>query len=277
MISAAGDVNRPARVLAGSKDSILDGAGMTKDTGVINRVFRLLSMLSDHPRLTVKQASLELDLPISTTHRLLRKLADHEYAATSSSGGFTAGMELFRIAARLSSRMPLVGIAEPLLAELTRRFEETSMLAVLERQQLNSFFAASAAPADPMRYLIELNRTFPLVWGASARSQLAFLTEEEIERAIAISATPDVHGRPLDPPEVRAHLAQIREEGFALTREHRTLNSVGIAVPFFNSAGQVMGCMAFQLPSFRLSPVAQPGLVAALKDAAKVMSKEIGA
>lgn len=250
---------------------------MTKDTGVINRVFRLLSMLSDHPQLTVKQAALELGLPISTTHRLLRKLADYEYAAPSPLGGFTAGMELFRMAARLSARMPLVGIGEPLLADLTRRFEETSMLAVLERRQLCMFFAASAAPADPMRYIIEINRAVPLVWGASGRCLLAFLGEEEIARAIEMNLARDVHGRSLDPQELQTHLTQIRAEGFALTREHRTLNSVGIAAPFFSSAGHILGCIAFQLPAFRLSPAAQPGLVAALKEAAGSMSRQIGA
>ncbi|MCO5091685.1 IclR family transcriptional regulator [Bosea sp. (in: a-proteobacteria)] len=246
------------------------------ENGAINRVLRLLSLLSDHASLTVRQAAEELGLPVSTVHRLLRRLAESGFAAQPERGLFNAGTELFRMAGKLSARMPYVSVAEPLLGKLTAQFQETSMLGILERKQLRMHFAASAAPADPMRYVVELNKPAPLVWGAVGRSMLAHLSPPEIERAIETNTATDVHGTALDPDELRAHLSRIRAEGYALTQSHRTLNSVGLAAPFFDPNGQVLGCIAFQLPAFRLTSAALPRLASALKDSAAVVSQRMG-
>jgi DNA-binding IclR family transcriptional regulator len=247
------------------------------DIGAINRILKLVSLLSDQPRVTAKQAAMLLGWPVSTTHRLLRKLAEFEFADQAHKGTFGPGMELFRIAGRLGGRVPFVRIAEPLLAALSARFNETSLLTILERRQLRMYVAASASPADPMRYIIEINKTAPLVWGASGRSLLALLTEVEIQQAIDECTTPNVHGGTLDPGELRAHLADIAADGYAVTRSHRTLNSVGIAVPFFNPAGEVVGSLGFQIPGFRFSDELILELVGALRDAASVISQQIGA
>lgn len=246
------------------------------ENGAINRILRLLSMLSDHTTLTVKQAAAELELPISTVHRLLRRLAESGFAAQPDKGSFSAGPELFRMAGRLGARMPYVSVAEPRLRELTSRFEETSMLGILERRSLRMHFAATAAPTDPMRYIMELNRPVGLVWGASGRSLLAHLSEAEIRQAFETNTTGNVRGEPLILDELLADLARIRSEGYALSQSHRTINSVGLAAPFFDANGQVVGCMAFQLPAFRLTPAALPGLVGALKDAAAAVSRHFG-
>lgn len=247
------------------------------DNGAINRVLRLVSLLSDHPHLTSKQAAALLGWPVSTTHRLLRKLLESEFASQTNKGNFAAGMELYRIAGRLGHKVPFVRIAEPLLVGLSDKFRETSMLTILERRQQRMYIAASAAPADPMRYIIELNKTSPLIWGAAGRSLLAFMDDEEVQKAIDSCETPDVRGKALDAGQLRTHLRQIAQDGYAVTHSHRTLNSVGVAVPFFDGSGAAVGSIVFQIPEFRFSEAALPELVAALKDTATVISQQIGA
>lgn len=247
------------------------------DIGAISRILKLVSLLSDHREVTAKQAAAVLGLPVSTAHRLLRKLADLEFASQAERGSFSAGMELYRIAGRLISQVPFASIAEPMLAALTERFNETSMLTILERRQLRMYFAISAAPPDPMRYVIELNKTAPLIWGASGRVLLAHLGEEEIQRAIDTAATTDVRGATIDPAELRADLEKIRAQGFAISFSHRTLNSIGIAAPFFDARGEIVGALAFQIPAFRYQEAALGELTGALKENAAKISRKIGA
>lgn len=247
------------------------------EIGAINRVLKLVSLLSDHSQLTAKQAATLLDWPVSTTHRLLRKLAELEFAQQTEKGGFTAGMELFRIVGRLSGKMPFVEIAEPLLNALTRQFNETSMLTILERRQLRMYIALAASPQDPMRYIIELNRRDPLVWGASGHALLAYLRPEEIDAAIATCTTPNVRGEMLDEARLRKELEEAARKGYALTHSHRTLNSVGLAVPCFGPNGDVIGSVAFQVPNFRFREEQTEGMVAALTQTATIISQQIGA
>jgi DNA-binding IclR family transcriptional regulator len=247
------------------------------DIGAINRVLRLVSLLSDNPNISAKEAATALGLPVSTTHRLLHRLADSEFAAQTRKGGYAPGPELFRIAGKLGGQEPYLRIAQPLLDSLAERFHETSLLTILERRQLSMYIAQSASPADPMRYFIELNKAAPLVWGASGRALLAFLSEDEIERSIASCTTANIRGEPVDPGEVRAHLGRIAREGYSLSRSHRTRNSIGIAVPFFKAMGEPVGAIGLQVPDFRFSEERLPEIVAALKEAAAVISQQIGA
>ncbi|MCS0494487.1 IclR family transcriptional regulator [Ancylobacter mangrovi] len=246
------------------------------EIGAINRVLRLVSLLSDYPHLNAKQAANLLGWPVSSTHRLLRKLAEHEFAEQTD-GNFSPGMELYRIVGRLSGKMPFAEIAEPLLDALTRQFNETSMLTILERRQLRMYTAQAASPQDPMRYIVELNRRDPLVWGASGRALLAHLSPEEIDTAIATCTTTNIRGEVLDPAEVRAALEATLKEGFALSRSHRTLNSIGIAVPFFGPQGDVIGSVGFQIPGFRFREEQLAGLVEGLTQTALIISQQIGA
>jgi DNA-binding IclR family transcriptional regulator len=247
------------------------------EIGAIARVLRLVSLLSDNPNLSAKDAATALGWPVSTTHRLLRRLVEAEFAGQTRKGGFTPGPELFRIAGRLGGQEPYLRIAQPLLTALADRFRETALLTVLERRALQMYVAMSAAPPDPMRYFIELNRAAPLVWGALGRALLACLTSEEIDRAISQPNPPDVKGRLLHEGELRDHLASIRSEGYAMTSSHRTLDSTGIAVPFFSFAGDPLGSIGFQVPAFRYSDDRLAEMVAALKEAAAVISQQIRA
>lgn len=236
----------------------------------------LISLLADHTNLTARQAAQELGWPVSTTHRLLRRLAAAEFATQKGPGQFAPGMELYRISGRLSRTLPYGEIARPLLQSLSTRFGESSQVTILERKELSMYTAWAEAPPDPMRYDIELNRRYPLVWGASGRANLAYLTEDEVERAIATCREPDVIGRPLDPAELRASLKRIVETGYATVSSQRMRHAVGIAVPFFDSENQPVGSVAFQLPEFRYDEARLPEFVNALKQTASVISQRTG-
>jgi len=217
-------------------------------------------------------------LPRSTVHRLLSMLKNDDFAAQQGDeGSFLVGAEMYRLAGRLKASVPYARFAEPLLQQLTSEFNETSILAILEREQLKMFYASTASPADPMRYNIVLNKLEPLVWGATARVLLAHLSPAEIERAIKRKERAPVDGRAINRAELTKSLAEIRQKGFAVTHSHRTPEAVGIAVPFFGADGEVLGDFGFLIPEFRITRHSLADLVRALRIAAAAMSKQLGA
>lgn len=248
----------------------------SSDNGTVNRILALLSDLANHPNTTAKQTATRLGWPLSTAHRMLRMLAAQDFAIQEGRGLFAPGNELYRIAGRLSAAIPMARLAEPILQSLTARFDETTMLAMLVRNQLRSYFSLSALPPDPMRYSIELNRPNPLIWGASARAILAYLTTEEVKEAVRTCDVKDLKGQLVDAAELEADLADIRQKGYATSFSHRTPNSVGIAAPFFNGRDEIAGSIVFQIPEFRFRLEALPDLVGALKPAAGSLSRQLG-
>ena len=231
--------------------ALLPAAVPEKETGTVRRVLLLLSCLADHQGDSAQSLAARLNLPRSTVHRLLAMLRANGFADSEASSSFEPGPELFRIAGRLGARMPYRKLAEPYLQVLSAEFHETSILALLLREQLKMYYAAKGSPADPMRYNIELGALEPLVWGATARVLLAHLSEQEI--AAALKRREPSPARQLEPDEaeVRDSLRQIRRDGYGITHAHRTLNTVGIAAPFFDGEGKVAGSLGFLIPEFR--------------------------
>jgi DNA-binding IclR family transcriptional regulator len=256
--------------------ALLPAAVPEKETGTVRRVLLLLSCLADHQGDSAQSLAARLNLPRSTVHRLLAMLRANGFADSEASSSFEPGPELFRIAGRLGARMPYRKLAEPYLQALSAEFHETSILALLLREQLKMYYAAKGSPADPMRYNIELGALEPLVWGATARVLLAHLSEQEI--ATALKRREPSPARQLEPDEaeVRDSLSQIRRDGYGITHAHRTLNTVGIAAPFFDGEGKVVGSLGFLIPEFRWTSAPQDAVVQALVDAAARMSRQLG-
>jgi len=250
--------------------------GEGKEPGTVKRILLLLQCLVDHPGESAQALAQRLNLPRSTVHRLLATLRENDYAGHESGGTFGPGLELYRMAARLGGHMPYRRLAEPYLQALSERFHETSLLTLLERRQLKMFHAASGSPDDPMRYNIGLNVLEPLVWGATARAILAWLSPAEIQAAIDASGPSPVQGLTPDAAEVNAALVDIRRDGHAVTYSHRTPNTVGVGAPFFNAEGQVVGSLGFLIPTFRWEQSDAEGVLAALREAAGALSRQLG-
>lgn len=246
------------------------------DTGTVSRILQVLSCFSEQPEWRVGMLAQRLNLPRSTAHRLLNLCRAQGFVESDGVGVYRPGLGLYRLAGRLSFQMPLRRIAMPLLTEFTRNFSEASLLTVLERSALKVFFAAKAEPSAPMRYVIETNTLAPLGWGASARAILAFMNEADIAEVTRRAEPSPVDGRPLDVKELLKSLPKIRARGYAITRNQRTPEGVGIAVPFFDAGGEVAGNVCVTVPAFRFKPADEPAFVRALGEMAAKMSDALG-
>jgi IclR family transcriptional regulator, KDG regulon repressor len=247
-----------------------------RETGTVRRVLMLLGELVDHPGESAQRLAARLNLPRSTVHRLLTMLRADGFADVEPDGSFAPGLELYRIAGRLGARMPYHKLAEPHLQALTAQFRETSVLSLVARAQLKMFYAAQGSPPDPLRFNLELGVLEPLVWGATARVILAHLSEEEIAAAAARGDLSPARRLKVDDAELRGALAKIRRDGYGISHAHRTANAVGIAAPFFEGEGRVVGSLAFLIPEFRWASAPQKQIVQALLDAAADLSHRLG-
>jgi IclR family transcriptional regulator, KDG regulon repressor len=246
-----------------------------RETGTVRRVLLLLSALTDHSGASAQNLATRLNLPRSSVHRLLAMLRASGYAE-SEAGGFGPGLELFRIAGRLGSQTPYRKLALPYLRKLSVQFQETTILALLVRDQLKMFYAAKGSPSDPMRYNIELGALEPLVWGATARVLLAHLSEPEIVMALRRNEPSPARQLKPNEAELRKSIARIRRNGHDITRGHRTANTVGIAAPFFDGEGEVAGSLAFLIPEFRWATAPQQDVAKAIVEASAGMSRQLG-
>jgi DNA-binding IclR family transcriptional regulator len=252
------------------------GPATATDNGTVNRVLRILSCFAEKERWGLNELSRALHLPRGSTHRLLSLCKPLGYITQDEEGHYVPGMELYRLAGKLASEMPINRIAEPILQSVRDKTNETAILTLLARNDLKMYFSLTASPAHPMRYTIEKNRLQPLSWGATGRTLLAFLTPEEIDEVIRRAEPSPLDGRPLDPEELRRSLEAIRRDGYAITYAQRAPDSYGMAVPFFDRRGEVRGNITLTIPDFRFEAHDRQQLVALLREAVAALSRQLG-
>lgn len=247
-----------------------------RESGTVFRVLNLIEALIEYPGETNSELADRLDLPRPTVHRLLGMLSERGFAAQSEPARYVAGGALQRLAGRLNSHLPWANLAGPLLRHLSDSFSETAFLNLLVRERLSRFVVLSTQPPIPLRYAIDINEWVSLLWGAGGRAILAYLTAGEIATAIARNDPSPFGGQSVDPRELHRSLAATRNVGYALVRSHRQRDAVGIAVPFFDATGEVMGSIGITLPAERYQERNVVRYATALIKAASSLSTKLG-
>lgn len=136
---------------------------------------------------------------------------------------------------------------------------------------------AAVNSLHPLRYEMELYVPHTVLWGATGRSILAFLPEEE-QRAVAERAdpSPSTGAHPPAWEVLKAELDAIRERGYVLTRSQKVSGAIGIGAPIRNGAGQVIGSFCITVPEIRFEPAKEEALAASLIGKAAEFSASIG-
>jgi DNA-binding IclR family transcriptional regulator len=246
------------------------------ETGTVARVLRLLASFNGRAEWPLQALAQHLDLPPSTTHRLLNLCAGEGFVASDGKGVYRPGLALYRLAGGLTQTFPLRRIAMPLLERFSAEFSEVALLGLIDRQALRMFYAAKSEPTATIRYVVELNRLETLAWGAVGRSLMAYLSEVEIETIIQRDERSPARGLKFDPHVLRRQLAEIRAAGYARSQGERTLGGVGIAVPFFDAGGAVVGNITATVPSFRHDEARSQQHLMVLKQMAGELSHAMG-
>jgi DNA-binding IclR family transcriptional regulator len=246
------------------------------DGGTVNRVLRILSAFAIKDRWSVNELARALSLPRASTHRLLGLCKPLGYVEQDAAGLYMPGVELYRIAGRLSANMPINQLADPLLRAIRDETDETTLLVILARQEQKMFFSHIASPVHPLRYTSELNRLESLAWGAAGQSLLAFLSPEEIDSVLTREEVSPLDGRALNADALRTTLESIRKQGYALSYSERAPDMHGIAVPFFDASGAVRGSVMLTIPHFRFDESRVDGFIALLQRASNELTHRLG-
>lgn len=251
----------------------------TRSTGTVARIVRLMKQLAEaEGNATISGLSEQTALPPSTVHRLLDLLAGEGMVERDRSRPrYRVGSEFFRMAALVSRQMPVGRLALPIMQQAVAAHDEACYLCLLMPAAGRMMFAEAAEPSHLLSYRIPLNQPLSLLWGASGRSILAHLPEDE---ARLMLKNERAAGRPDQElpawTALRADLAAIRALGCAVSHGQRIKGAVGIFAPVFDVHGNVAGSLGFTIPELRFDPRREPGLSRAVILSASRLSRALG-
>ncbi|WP_433383621.1 IclR family transcriptional regulator [Actinoplanes sp. CA-142083] len=215
---------------------------------VLDRAVRILAAFTaDEPALTVTQLSTRTGLHLATTSRLVRQLTDLGLLARDADGGVRIGMRMWELSARAAPTRGLREAALPFLEDLHAVVGHHAQLAIREGAEV-LFVERLSSPGAVINYSQVAGR-LPLHASSSGLVLLAAAPAELQEEMIArplVAFTPETI---TDPRRLRAVLAEVRRQGYALNAGHIHPDATGVAVPIRDAKGHVVAAVSVIVPN----------------------------
>lgn len=203
----------------------------------VDRALDILEFMADHHQpFGATELARELDVPLNSVFRILKRLTDRGYTVQDQeSGGYQLGTRVFTLGMSLYGRFDLRLRARKHLEWLTKESEETCQLQVPQGERL---LVMDCITPETQIYLSVVPGS--LVYyhpNAYGKAVLAFMDEDEVERILPRELpklTPNTLSRRW---EVLEQLDAVRKTGLAYDDEEYTIGMCCIGSPVFDVTG----------------------------------------
>lgn len=242
----------------------------------LSRTLHIIECLAGVPEgSTLTQLSTALKSPKSSLLGLLRPLCALGYVVNVN-GRYTLGPAAYRLGVSIMPTLSMARIAQPILRHLADQFEETVLIATLDRDAARVIYIDKVESSRSIRYTVPLGTVRPLYCSAAGRVLLAHADTAFVEHYLGTAVLEPL--TPLtvtSPSEVRGLLPTIREQGLAMTVGEVSADVAGFAAPIFDHRGIAIAALAMAAPVSRVQTYASMA-AKLVQDAAESISFGFG-
>lgn len=222
---------------------------------VLSKALRMLGLFTErHPSWTTTDIARELDLPLTTAHRIVRGLETHQFVRRTSSGSYRLGLAAVSLGRHAAGTFDLRAVFRPSLEWLSLETDETTSITTLDDTGLGALCIDTIDRKHPVRVTTEIGSVTPLHAGAHGRAMLAHLGEEGLERVLAQGLERLARNTIVDADALRDALALVREHGFAFARDETNDGVWEMAAPVLDTGGTPLASIGFHSPTLRITP-----------------------
>ncbi|HEY8049048.1 MAG TPA: IclR family transcriptional regulator [Ramlibacter sp.] len=213
--------------------------------------------------------------PKGTVHRMASTLVNTGYANYSrESGRYALTLKAWRIGSVALRDFDLVDLARPVMERLRAETGETVHLSVLEPSGEIVYVAKVTSPKS-IGVQTRLGQLSPSWCTATGRAILAHHAEIA-ERALVGKLERRTPQTVTDARQVRRILAQVRDNGYAVTRGENHPEMGGVAAPVRDHLGHVVASVGVAFPAYRMTADVVRVTVPKVRLAADSISQELG-
>lgn len=196
---------------------------------------------SAHPSRTLTEVAQATELTRATARRFLLTLVDLGYVGTDGSRYWLTPRVLELGYAYLSS-LTLPELAQPHLERLSAEVRESSSVSVLDGDDV--VYIARVATSRIMAVSITVGTRFPAYATSMGRVLLAGLDDDAVAARLAQATPEPLTPKTLtDPQALRAEIARVRGQGWALVDQELEMGLRSVAAPICDRAGRVVAAV----------------------------------
>lgn len=238
--------------------------------------------------LDLLEALAEADAPLGTTelarrvgttksaaYRILTNLETRGYVSKdATTTRYTLGTRLAYLGQRSLTSLDLRQAARPSLEELHGRFQETANLGVLDGEEV--VYIDMVESPQGLRMAARVGARDCAHSTSLGKAILAFLPEPRRARLLRGPLPARTDRTITDPAALRAELDRIRAAGVAEDRGENEVGARCFGAPVFDHTGEPTAALSLSAPETRLDDARSAEVVAALRTAARDVSRRLG-
>jgi len=206
---------------------------------------------AEHPELTLSEVARICDLTRATARRFLLTLVDLGYVRTDGRR-FALTPRVLELGYAYLSSVSLPEIAEPHLEKLVAQVHESSSICVLDGNDV--VYLCRVPTSRIMTVSINVGTRLPAFATSVGRVLLAHLPESELAARLDRSPFPAFTRKTItDPAALRAELARVRAQGYAIVDQELEDGLRSVAAPIHDRAGTVIAAISVSIHACRAS------------------------
>jgi DNA-binding IclR family transcriptional regulator len=242
----------------------------------LDRALNVLLEIADRPSgLSLSECSSILGYSKPTTHRIIRTLTEYGFLrADDQHRMYTLGVTTLRLGMDFLEQLDIRREALPLLRELADQSRETVHLGIIQGSDV--VYIEKVESTQAVRMFSRVGHTMPTYSTGIGKAILAFLSEEELERALPERLEARTAATITDRAALRRHLAEIRQRGYSTDDIENEEGIRCAGAPIFDHTGAACAGISVAGPASRVTPDRLPELGQHARDIALEISARIG-
>ena len=238
-----------------------------------DRVMDIFELLAEsRTPMSLTDISRALDLPPSSTHKLLNNMKTRGFLETDPSERlFCLGRKFFEIGTLSMQGSDLTKEFQAIAEEIVNELNESVYLAIRHGDKV--LYIGEKQSAHPVRFVSHLGMALPLHATAMGKAMLSRMTEEELDALYPDGTLGAVTERTIrDLAELKPQLARIREEGLAYSMGESVAGIFCVGAPILGHDGNAVAAMSVSVPESRFTDELWEKVKRAVSDGAKRLS-----
>jgi IclR family acetate operon transcriptional repressor len=203
--------------------------------------------------LTLTDIGHRVDLPPSTTHRLLATLEKMGYVYQAGDLGlWYVGLQAFTVGSSFLANRDFATHSHAYMRRLMEQSGETANLAILDGTE--AVFIDQVQCRETMRTIVKLGSRVPLHASGVGKAIFASLPDDQIDALLKVKGLPRITENTITSPETMwASVRVIRQRGWSFDDEEHLPGTRCVAAPIYDEHEEPLGAISLAGPSTRLT------------------------
>lgn len=251
--------------------------GLMSAAPAADHVLRMLTLLSHHPEpVSAGMVAATLQLPRSSTYRLLSTLIDHGFVHyLPEERRYGLSVAAYELGSAYARQAPLQRIARPIVRQLVDRMKQNAHLAVLHGRDV-LYVIEERAAGRPM-LITDVGVRLPAVLTASGLAMLARLPAAQVRALFPNPAAfVETERGPATPTALRQRLSDVRNRGYATEEGSVTSGLSSLAQAVLDHTGRPAAAIAVTYVAAEVDKRTEASLARAVAIGAAQLSRRLG-